>query len=277
MARIADHGDGRMCLRSREAMPETPFEDREARAERPRFKYAVIYTHWGEGDAWRQVFSVNLRRLLAQRAGKANARGPIPVVTGSDDAAMLLERQRHRAIAFFQRALARLECKLDAYCQEPQLDTEKIARLTAERNHERERMDAATQTRIYGPGALGDLQEPQNTKIEVVHHGWAGYPYLMATSGESPVSLPIEDLPLHWKSHGLSPEIGSIRLNACSSGDAVPREHLISYPRGYYGPPSDRRTALAQYLADAMQNAGFAQPRVTRVSRNRVVDSQLSA
>jgi len=204
-----------------------------------------------------------LRLLRTQRAGKTNARGPVPVVTGSDDAAILLDSRRESAIAYFERAAARLECDLIAYRSEPRPDPEEIARLTAERDNERERIDAATQTRVYGPGELAQLPEPENTKIQVVHHGWAGYPYLMATSGHSPASLAIENLPLHWKSHGLSPKIGSVSLNACGSGDAVPREHLISYPYGYHGPPSDTRTALAQYLADAMRDAGFVEPRVT--------------
>lgn len=244
-------------------MPETSATQRSAAYGKPRFKYAFMYAHQGEGDTWFQVFSENLRRLRTKRTRKPNARGPVPVIAGSDEAAAILEGLRLQSVQIGEHKLAQLGSALHRCGQGSNENAEEIARLTAEFNNVQERLDAARLTRVLGPGALKTLDEPENTKLEVVHHGACGYEYLATGAGGPSSHFPIGALPPHWKTLGLSRKIGSVRLFSCESGDAAPRRQFISYPRGYYGFPSDNEIAPAQRLADKMKATGFARPRVT--------------
>lgn len=244
-------------------MPGTSSDDRDAGATKPRFAHAVIYVHRGGGDTWIQVLSANQRRLRVQRSGKANARGPIPVIVGRNEDRIALQQERQQWIDVLRERVASLQAQLLAYCLAPHADLQQAAHLCSELSSTRERLEAATLTVINGPEALRALTDPENTKIELLHHGLWGCAYLQPDPQDAASGYSLWDLPAEWRSLGLSPAIGSVRLQSCYSGDVAPREHVISYPRGYYGPPSAGRIAPAQILADAMRNAGFTSPRVT--------------
>ena len=244
-------------------MPETSSDDRDARAAKPQYPHAVIYVHRADGDTWLQVLTSNRRRLRVQRLGRPDARGPVPVIAGTLQDAVALALQRDAWITSLQAQAGALGVELLAASQEAHPDLQRIAQLYARLDEAAEKLLAARQTVIYGPDALRDLPDPKNTKIELLHHGLWGYEYLLADGRDPATRYSVRDLPAYWLSLGLSPDIGSIRLEACCSGDAAPREHLISYPRGYYGPPSANHLAPAQMLADAMAQAGFTSPRVT--------------
>lgn len=242
-------------------MPPTSATQRSD--SKPRFKYAFMYAHRGEGDTWFQVFSENLRRLRTKRTRKPAARGPIPVIAGSEEAAAVLKDLRLQSIQSEAQKLTRLEIALHRCARGANQGGEEAARLTAEFNNAQERLDAAKLTRVLGPGALKTLDEPENTKLEVVHHGAWGYEYLSTGDGGPSSHFLIAALPAHWKALGLSRKIGSVRLLSCGSGDVAPRRQFISYPRGYHGFPLDTEEIPAQRLADKMKAVGFARPRVT--------------
>lgn len=244
-------------------MPGTSSDERDAGAAKPRYAHTVIYAHRADGDTWLQVLSSNRRRLRVRRNGRPDARGPVPVIVGTDQDAVALARERQAWITSLQGKAGALGVELLVASQEAHADLQRIARLYAELDEAAEKLLAATQTVIYGPDVLRHLPDPKNTKIELLHHGLWGYEYLLADGRDPATRYSVRDLPAYWLSLGLSPDIGSVRLEACCSGDAAPREHLISYPRGYYGPPSAQRLAPAQMLADAMAQAGFTSPRVT--------------
>ena len=244
-------------------MPGTSSDDREARTAKPRFAHAVIYAHRAGGDTWLQVLSANQRRVRVQRSGKANARGPIPVIVGRNEDAIALRQEREQSIGGFQARVAALRSELHAYCVDPHADLQRAALLCSELKSTLEMLEAAKQTIIHGPEGLRALTDPKNTKMELPHHGFWAHAYLQPDAEDATSAYSLMDLPAEWLLLGLSPEIGAVRLHSCFSGDVAPREYLISYPRGYYGPPSAGRIAPAQVLADAMKDAGFTSPRVT--------------
>jgi hypothetical protein len=223
----------------------------------------VIYVHRADGDTWLQVLTSNRRRLRVQRTGRPDARGPVPVIAGTDQYAVDLALQRDAWIISLQAQAGALGVELLAASLEAHADLQRIAQLYARLDEVAEKLLAARQTVIYGPAALRDLPDPKKTKIELPHHGLWGSEYLLADGRDQATRYSVRDLPAYWRLLGLSPDIGSIRLEACCSGDVAPREHLISYPRGYYGPASAQHLAPAQMLADAMAQAGFTSPRVT--------------
>lgn len=237
-------------------------EDR-GRPDEYKYKHAYMYAHRGDGDTWLQVYVTNIRRERMQRTGKPNARGPLPVIAGSEEAAALLEQQRLATIEEGQERVDALEERLQWEGQATHKNFEAMARLSARLGNAQEKLDAAKHTVIYGPAALKTFEDPENTKLEVVHHGTWGDDRLATESSNPSSEFPIQALPSHWRAHGLSRRIGSIRLLSCGSGDAAPRERLVSYPAGYYGPPGETRIAAAQYLADKMKAVGFVRPRVT--------------
>jgi hypothetical protein len=253
--------DGRTRLAIvRNGMRETRFEDCGATSRKPRSKYAVIYAHRGDGDTWLQVFSENLRLLRVQRSGKPNARGPLRVIAGYEDARVLLEDSRQQTIEELKEYIAAVEHFLSGG-ERRQRDPEERKRMEVKLSHTREQLDAARLTTISGPEALKAIEEPKNTALEVVHHGRPGSEYLAAHLNDTSSRFLIADLPAHWRSLGLSRDIGSIKLLSCGSGDAEPRDRFVSYPRGYFGPPSTD-IAPAQRLADKMKAMRFTQPRV---------------
>jgi hypothetical protein len=253
--------DGRTRLAIvRNGMPETRFEDCGANSRKPRSKYAVFYAHRGDGDTWLQIFSENLRLFRVQRSGKPNARGPLRVIAGYEDARVLLEDSRQQTIKELEEYIAAVERFLSGG-ERGQQDAEEMTRMAMNLSHAREQLDAARLTVICGPEELKALEEPKNTTLEVVHHGRPGSEYLAADLNESSRMFLIADLPAHWRLLGLSRNIGAVKLLSCGSGDAWWRDRLISYPRGYSGPPSTH-IAPAQHLADKMKAMRFAQPRV---------------
>ena len=122
-------------------MPETSATPRRAAYGKPRFKYAFMYAHQGEGDTWFQVFSENLRRLRTKRTRKPNARGPVPVIAGSDEAAAILEGLRLQSVQIGEHKLAQLGSALHRCGQGSNENAEEIARLTTHLEHFRTIMD----------------------------------------------------------------------------------------------------------------------------------------
>ena len=83
-------------------MPETSSHDRDARAAKPRYAHTVIYVHRADGDTWLQVLTSNRRRLRVQRTSRPDARGPVPVIAGTDQYAVDLALQRDAWIISLQ-------------------------------------------------------------------------------------------------------------------------------------------------------------------------------